>query len=71
MLAVKTDAVGNNTNFTYNVSTDDLCKNALLTKIVFPTGLENYYEYQWIEMVTGVFCWNYFGNRDNNWKNRR
>ena len=61
VLAVKTDAVGNNTNFTYTVSTDDLCKNALLTKIVFPTGLENYYEYQWTEMVTGAFCWNYFG----------
>ena len=62
VLAVKTDAVGNNTNFTYTVSTDDLCKNALLTKIVFPTGLENYYEYQWTEMVTGAFKWRYKGN---------
>lgn len=62
VLAVKTDAVGNNTNFTYTVSTDDLCKNALLTKIVFPTGLENYYEYQWTEMVTGAFKWSYKGD---------
>ena len=48
VLESKNDAIGNSTNFTYTVSINDFCKNALLTKIVFPTGLENYYEYQWI-----------------------
>ena len=40
-LTQKIDAEGNITSFQYSVNEDDNYKNALLTKIKFPTGLEN------------------------------
>ena len=51
ILDKKIDNLGNVTKFDYEVSSKDNCKNALLTKITMPTGLENYYNYGWTSTV--------------------